>query len=209
MARRKILSIVEGRGEVFALPILLTKLLKIRQRFDLDIAEPKDAHGRSNLIKPDGLEKFLEYVRQDKNCAGSLVLLDADKDCPVDLTITLANRTRALKLPVPVVIVCAKCEYEVWFLASLETIAGNASTGLPAGLKFSGDIEEKRGVKEWLTKQMRQGRAYKETEDQAAMTELIDFELARKNSRSFHRLDHALDQLLTAIDSQQAIVTPL
>jgi hypothetical protein len=38
---------------------------------------------------------------------------------------------------------------------------------------------------------------------------MIDFTLARQRSRSFRRLEHALDELLDAIDNQTPMVTPL
>ena len=111
----------------------------------------------------------------------------------------------------PVVIVIAKCEYEAWFLASLETIAGQSfdlRPGLPEDSSYPDDVEARVGVKGWITRQLPEGRIYKETLDQVAMTRLIDLEKARQRSRSFRRLCHALEQAVTAIDSGQKLVTP-
>ena len=93
-------------------------------------------------------------------------------------------------------------------LASLETIAGNC--GLPANLKYEGDIESKRGVKEWLTAQMPPGLAYKETLHQVKLTHLIDLDLAQQRSRSFRRLFHAVEELVEMGNILQAetYVTP-
>lgn len=194
-----IVPIVEGDGETTAAPLLLRRLLwENQQRFDVRIARARNAHGRSNLTKIDGLEKFLERIRREPADA-VLVLLDADQDCAKELAEDLAARTRVLGLPFPVAIVCAKCEYEAWFLASLETIMG---------ISYEDDVEAKRGVKEWLSAQMLPDSVYQETKDQAAMTQQIDFTLARERSRSFRRLEHAIEELLDAIDGQKARITP-
>jgi hypothetical protein len=190
---RTIVCIVEGQGEVEALRILIEKKLIDWKRQQVTIASLKNVHGRHNLTKDGGLELFLERARREV-CNGVLVLLDADKDCAARLARELAARARRLRLPFPVAVVCAKCEFEAWFLASLETIAGHV--GIPAGIRFQGDVENKRGAKEWLSDQMPEGRIYKETQDQASMTHWLDPELVRAQSRSFRRLEHAILELL-------------
>jgi hypothetical protein len=208
--RRNIVPIVEGLGDEKAVPVLLRRLLHIRERYALGIANAKKAKSRQKLV--DNFEQFLEYSRKESATAAVLVLLDADKDCPYEIAVQLAQRARALNLPFPVVIVCANCEYEVWFLASLETIAGQPINGnvlFPDGLSYSGPVEQRRGVKEWLKNNMLPGHTYKETQHQETMSSMIDFDLVRPRSRSFRRLEHAVDELLHAIDNQHATVTPL
>jgi hypothetical protein len=212
MPLRKIVSIVEGDGEVTAVPVLLGRLLGLRQCYDLIADRPKNAHSVSNLTKPGGLEKFLAYARKEPDCAAVLVLLDADEDCAVGLATSLALRAKMLSLPFPTAIVCAKCEYEVWFLASLSSISGkqiNGRPGLNEGLTYDQPVENMRDAKGWLSKNMPPGRAYKETQDQEAITRLLDFDLVREKSRSFRRLEHAIDELLVAIDQNTPFVTPL
>ncbi len=212
MCSRKIVPIVEGSGEVDAVPLLLRRLLfEVKHRYEFAIAKPKNAQNRGALIAH--LERFLEYARQEVGCAGVLVLLDADEDCASQLAIGLASRASTLYLSFPVAIVCAKCEYEAWFLASLETIAGKplkGRDGLNADAQYDHKkVENLRDVKGWLSANMPPGRAYKETQDQVAMTELLDFNLARERSRSFRRLEHALNEILKAVDEQLNTVTPV
>jgi len=203
----KIIPIVEGDGEKNAFPILLRRLLhETYDRYDVEISSAKSAYGRPNLTKPNGLEKFLNYAAIEK-ANGIIVLLDADEDCAVELACALGNRTQQRGLTIPTVIVCAKCEYEAWFLASLATVAGKK--GIKTDAAFDGDVEAKRNVKGWLSAQMPAGTIYKETLDQASLTANIDFTLARAHSRSFRRLEHAVEQLLDAIDHNRTIVTPL
>ncbi len=207
----KIVPIVEGGGEVAALPKLLHRLLYERQRYDIQIAKPINAKGCGNLKKPDGLEKFLLAAALEPDCSAILILMDADKDCPKTLAEGFTKRIRSAGIIFPTAIVVAKCEYEVWFLASLNTMTDKSLPDgviLPAGLEFSGDVEAKPGVKEWLTSHLPGSRTYKENEDQAPMTKWIDIALAKQNSRSFRRLCHAVEEMLAAIDSGEAVVTP-
>jgi hypothetical protein len=185
--------IVEGQGEVEALRILIGKLIDWEHQ-RVTIPRPKSANGRHNLTKTDGLERLLELARRERECDGTLVLLDADEDCAAELARELAQRARRLDLPFPVAVVCAKCEYEAWFLASLETIAGHV--GIPADARFEGEVEEIGGVKGWLSRQMPGTLMYKETQNQASMTHWLDPELVRLKSRSFRRLEHAIQELL-------------
>ena len=207
----KIVPIVEGEGEVGAVPKLLVKLLNERGRYDLQIARPKNANGRQNLDKPGGLEKFVELSWRERDCGATLVLIDADKECAVALARDYASRIQSMGVRFTVVIAVAKCEYEAWFLASLKSIAGRewqGHEGLPEGLDYPGEVESLVGVKGWLDRQLQSGHSYKPAQDQAAVTAMLDSELARARSRSFRRLCHALEEAVTAIDTGRVIVTP-
>ena len=207
----KIVPVVEGQGEVAAVPILLRKLLTEQGRYDIQIETPQNAHGSGNLTKPGGIERFVQNAWTKRDCGAVLVLVDADKQCPVALAVDFSQRVFALGVRFPVVIVIAKCEYEAWFLASLETIAGVPLDGgyaLPTDLTYPGEVENRAGVKGWITEQFPQGRIYKETIHQASMTKILDPERVRQKSRSFRRLCHALKQAIEAIDQNLKIVTP-
>lgn len=202
----KIVPIVEGPGEVEAVPSLLWKLLREMGRYDVQVARPKNAHGCGNLTTPGGLEKFVTLAGLERDCGAVLILMDADEQCPVQLAQSFAGRVQTMGVKHPVVVVIARCEYEAWFLASLPTIA--ATLGLPDGTEYAGDVEARTGVKGWLSGQLPAGQAYKETIDQATMTSLLDTSLARQRSRSFRRLCHAIEQALEAVDNGQVVVTP-
>ena len=122
--RPNIATIVEGDGDVKAVPGLLRRILGERLlRYDIQATKSKPAHGKPNLLKK--FEQFLQYAVID-NCDAILVILDADEECPVSEARTLANRATALNLTVPVAIVYAKNEYETWFIASLSECTGKA-----------------------------------------------------------------------------------
>jgi hypothetical protein len=185
--------IVEGQGEVKALRTLIWKLIDWEHQH-VTIATPKNAKGHGDLTKPGGIERFLKLAEWESECDGVLVLLDADEECAAERARGLAARARELNLSFPVAVVCAKCEYEAWFLASLETIAGHFD--IPADARFEGDVEKIRDAKGWLSSQMPRGRTYKGTLNQASMTDLLDPDLVRPQSRSFRRLEHAIQELL-------------
>lgn len=207
----KIVPIVEGDGEVDAVPALLSKLLAEMQRFDIYVGDVANAHGCGNLTRPGGVERFVGNACTKSDCGAVLILMDADKQCPVELARSLSQRVEAVGVRFPVVTVIAKCEYEAWFLASLETIVGQSfggRPGLPSGLTYPGEVEGVAAVKSWITQSLPKGRIYKETLDQLAMTRLIDTDKARQRSRSFRRLCHALEETVVAIDSGERVVTP-
>ena len=158
----------------------------------IDVKWPKKATDRGALIKR--LEKFLFHARNTKGCMAILVLLDADKDCPRELGAQLALRARDSGVGIPVAVVCAKRNYESWFLASDKDFAGNA--------------EEFGGAKAWLTNRLPPGLAYKETKDQASLSATMNIEAAFQASRSFRRLCSALEELVDCIDSGTVRVTP-
>jgi len=95
--------------------------------------------------------------------------------------------------------------YETWIVASIETIAGKWD--VPAGLTPPVDVEAIPNPKTWINEHFPRGRAYKETQDQEAMTVLLDLGLA-SSARSFRRLDHGLQEAVQAIDTGTRIITP-
>ena len=201
----KIVPIVEGDGEVTAVPVLLRKILARDMRFDIQVARPKNANGRGNLTKEGGLERFIRYAWKERDCGAILVLLDAEDECPKEIAREFCRRAEAIGILFPVVIVVAKRMYEAWILASISTIAGRMD--VPAGLLPPRDVEEVPNPKTWLDERFPRGRAYKETQDQEAMTVLIDLALA-SSARSFRRLEHGIQEALEGIDSGTRIVTP-
>lgn len=207
--RPNIASIVEGDGDLSAVPGLLRRILgELLSRYDIQAARPKPTHGKPNLLRR--LEQFLQYAKMD-DCDAILVILDADEECPVNEARTLATRAAALSLAVPVAIVYAKSEYETWFIASLSQGTGAAireRLGISDTEDAPDNLENIRGAKGWLNERMPPSRAYKETQDQGPLTHHIDLELAQLRSRSFRRLRHAVGELVNAIDQRFAAVTP-
>ena len=140
-----IIPVVEGAGDVTALPGLLGRILLERyNRPDVMVAQGRTnvvtANGRTNL--ENKLERFLQHAQNKPECDAILVLLDADDDCPVNLAQGLLKRCEQLGLTSPVEIVCAHREYESWFLASLDTIKGQRGISDTAALSQAPKISK-------------------------------------------------------------------
>lgn len=204
-----IVAIVEGDGELDAVPELLRRILWERLlRFDISAKKPKAAGGKPDLL--NRFEKFLQYALLE-SCDAILVLVDADEECPLEQVPNLAVRAAALNLNVPVAIVYARCEYETWFICSLSECTGEqirARLGIPASVNAPQNVEDVRAAKGWLEHHMPNDRGYKETQDQAPLTHHIDLDLTHSRSRSFRRFCHAVDELVYAIDHRSQAVTP-
>ena len=207
-----IVPIVEGDGEEAAFPPLLRRLLYEQGRYDFAVSSPYNARGRTKLTRPGGIEAYLGYAATDSDTAGIIVLLDLEDDsCAAVLARELAARARSVGLNLPVAIVVVVRAYEAWFLASIETIRGRRVKGLrflPGGVEPPPEPEAVRSPKGWLKGRLVAGRFYKETLDMAPLTALLDCALVRRRCRSFRRLDHAIEQLIAAVDGQVVAVTP-
>ncbi len=135
MTRRivTIASIVEGHGEVSALPKLLHRVAAEFPMVDLLTPKPPWRCPRGSLIAPNGIEREVESNSWVGLSGGILVLLDADDDCPAELAPALLKRARAARPDRRVSIVLAKREFEAWFLASVPSLAGRI--GFSADMK--------------------------------------------------------------------------
>lgn len=185
--------IVEGHGEVAAVRQLITRIggsvgvgIEVVQPFRLD-------SGR--MRKPEELAKAvrLQEVRVQGRIGGVLIVRDGDDDidCPVELARQITPEPGAFSVPVEVVI--AHHEYEAWFLAAAESLRSHPSVRDDA--TAPPNPESKRNAKKQLELMMNE--SYKETLHQAKFSSLIDLSAAAKNSRSFRRMMHAVEKLIT------------
>ena len=190
-----IASIVEGHGEVSALPRLLHRLAAEFPMAELHTPKPPWRRPRGSLVAPNGIEREVESNSWVGPSGGILVILDADDDCPAQLAPELLRRAQAARPDLRVSVVLAKREFEAWFLASAQSLAGRH--GFPADMTAPDDPEGVRGAKEWLSRHRPKGHPYKETVDQAALTSAFDIRQARKHSPSFDKFCREIETLLS------------
>jgi hypothetical protein len=190
--------IVEGDGEKRAAPKLLARIAsQFAPELQLRFPEPYIV-GRNKLVKPGELERTIELVvRRLPAPRGVFVLIDADDDCPATLGPELLTRATQARPDVPAGVVLANREYEAWFLAAIESLAGQC--GLPSELPPFPNPESIRGAKERLSRLMGSSRAYSPTLDQPFLTAQFDMEVARQRSASFDKCWREVCQLLTAV----------
>lgn len=181
--------IVEGHGEVQALPTLVTRILNEKlTRHDVILHHPAMRVKRGKFA-----DRFDDFERALKLLAGPndaiLVVLDADDDDPFELATGLQARAASCIGHRTVHVVPAVKEYEAWFLASLDSL--NGQLDVLAGSTLSSDPESIRGAKGVFESFLQTG-TYSETVDQKKYSAKLDIELARRNSPSFARLVDAL-----------------
>lgn len=183
----KIAAIVEGDGEVAALPVLLRRLAEWRTpgRY-LQPLTPIRVRRDQFLNREQEFSRHLSLAA--KKCGEDgwiLVLFDADDDCPALLGAEILERARAYVPHRRVSVVLANREYEAWFIASAASLHGYR------GFVYKADevveAEAPRNAKGWIEVRL-SSQAYRETMDQPAFSARMDLQSAHDNSRSFRKL---------------------
>jgi hypothetical protein len=192
-----IASVVEGEGEVAALPKVLQRIAHGLGVWDLRTPKPHRVP-RSNLVLPGGIENAVrQEAIQVKGAGGVLVVLDADTDCPARLGPSLLERAQKARPDVPVAVVLPKPEFEAWFRAAANSLAGQA--GFADGMTSPQDPEgPPRDAKGWLSKHRGKGDPYSPVPDQAKLASLFDLDMARENARSFDKFARDVERLLAS-----------
>ncbi|SNR93131.1 protein of unknown function [Streptosporangium subroseum] len=189
-----IASIVEGDGEVSALPVLLRRIAETLSVWNVRIPPPRRIP-RSKLIAPGGVEDaVLQASYQVTGTGGILLLIDSDDDCPASLGPALLQRAREARGDRGTSVVLAHREFEAWFLAAAASLSG--CRGLADPLDPPPDPEGIRGAKEWLSARKTDGTPYKPTVDQAGLVGAFDMEQARKAAPSFDKFWRDVERLL-------------
>ena len=197
--------IVEGQGDLAAVPLLLRRLRDEAQAWGLEVGRPHRKQ-RTQLVKKDSLQSAVRVAAMRENCAAILVLFDADDDCPKELAPTLEEWAREAAGGKPCAVVMANREYEAWFIASIEALRGRAAI-LPDAVSHP-DPEAPRDAKGELERRMTRGASYSPTVDQAPLTAHLDLEIAYRRCRSFRKLVSAFGALAAAAGVPPAVWPP-
>jgi hypothetical protein len=203
MSLLNIAAIVEGDGEVGAVPVLLRRhaeLLGLGGRVKIHpIRQPA-----SRLLRPGELERVVELAARKVGVTGGiLVLIDCEDQCPARLGPELLGRIRRARDDLPVSMVLAHREFEAWFVGSAESIAGRRD--LPPDLRSHPAPESVRGCKEWLSQQMPRGRSYDAFRDQPALAAVFDMDRAKQACPSFDKCHREMIALREKVDRRVAM----
>ena len=177
--------IVEGDGEVLALPVLLRKLIAVANAYPLGVNRPIRRH-RTDLVREDGIRKAVRLARLEPDCAAILIVFDGDDDCPKDIAPKVQAWGQVEATPLPCYVVMPNREYEAWFLAAIESLRG--TRGIRHGATSHPAPESRRGAAEELERRMTSNRSYSKTADQPALTAVFDMAEAHRRCRSFRRM---------------------
>jgi len=195
--------IVEGQGEVRAVPLLVRRVGELLDPpvYPL-VPEPiRSPHGKV-LHRADEVRRTIELTIQLVGGHGGIfILLDSDEDCPVTLAQQLREQAvaaRGAREGLPISVVLAQCEYEAWFLAGAASL--RSKRGLKPDLEPPPNPEGIRGAKEWLSTRM-VGKTYGETTDQAPLTQLFDIPQALASARSFRKCYKEIANLLVTLST--------
>lgn len=188
----QISCVVEGHGEREAVPILIRR---IAHQYGVHAAVHHPIRvSRSKLVKRDELQRVVTLAAMNLGGPGGIfVLIDADDDCPARLGPTMMEWAQKARPDVVLAVVLAKIEYEAWFLAAAESIAGRRK--LAASLAAPAEPENVRDAKGWLSARMVGARKYSETLDQPALTGVFDINAARR-AGSFDKCYREVSRLL-------------
>ena len=182
-----IVAIVEGAGEVRAVPTLIRRIAA-KVLPDVVVQVPKPIRvNRDLLLKEHVLKQYVEFAaRQSGPNGGILIMLDADDDCPRDLAPRVLRRATEARKDRRIGVVLACKEYEAWFLAAADSLAGQRE--MDDRTTAPDNPESIRNAKGWITDRMPPGRAYKATRDQLAFSEKFDLDQARRRAPSFDKM---------------------
>lgn len=192
-----LVPVVEGHAEVQTVPVLMRRLLAESRRYEVHIARPVRVK-RYQVVRPGELERAFQLARRrSQGCDAILLLLDADDDCPKEIVPELLERARNAGAGLPVAVVLAKSELESWFVGSLESLRG--VRGIDEAAVSPEKPEDIRGAKGYLGRQMMGGFTYVEVDDQPALAEGFDLELARRRCPSFDKFMRDFQTLIAAM----------
>lgn len=183
----QVASIVEGDGEVAALPVLLRRLCEwLTPEVNANVLTPIRVQKDRFLNRQEEFDRYLRLASAKAGDQGwVLVLLDADDDCPARKGLDVAARAAAALPHRRFAVVFANREYEAWFIAGGATLDGvRGFSGKPEDQTV--DAETPRNAKGWMRERMPSG--YGPTVDQPAFSARLDLQQAHSRSRSFRKL---------------------
>lgn len=199
----RLAAIVEGHGEVDAVPVLIRRIAGEIDPGAVVNVKPVMRVRASRLIKQGEIERQVERAARKLGGNGAIfILIDCDWDggCPAYEGPLLLERARNVRRDMPMSVVLAKKEYESWFIAAAESLRGKR--GLTDNLVGAENPEDIRGAKEWLSRHMPPNSPYAETTDQPALTAIFDMQAAARQADSFDKCYREIVRLLKTLKAR-------
>jgi hypothetical protein len=196
-----IASIVEGHGEIAALPALLHRLATeaasgtmTRLRVNPPIRVKSGSFFNDNAYFSRYVALAVAKARQEQGAV--LILLDCEDACPAVLGPRMLAQARVIAREVEVIVVLAFREFETWFVASAVSLRG--CRGLAMDLDAPDRPEAIRDAKGWLDERM--NVAYDPITHQLEFVRIFALDSARTNA-SFDRFYNKFVALTQAADN--------
>lgn len=190
---RRLVCVVEGKGEVEAIPNLCSRILHALHVWDWYVDPTPIRQPRGSLVdgrvaspmrpvRAEGFDRAVLLALRSRRADGVLVLCDSDDDCPAAWGPSAAARISALCRGAAVM---AQREYETWLLHGLESAAD-----LDPEL-----VERQRDAKKLLR---RNHTSYRPSVHQLALTRQLDIHRCWARSDSFDKLVRSIATLTDA-----------
>jgi hypothetical protein len=193
MTQYCIIPVVEGHGEVIAVPMLLRRIWQelLAPPGTLEVLKPL-REKRMRMTRDENFGRFVELalakLKSRDDCGESLVLVLLDRDPAPEPPCAIAPKLigiAARRAPhARISIVIANVEYETWFVAAADSLRAYLTVEEETAVD---DPEAERKGKAWVAKRFR-GTRYSETQDQPRLTAAMDLRMCRSKSPSFDKL---------------------
>lgn len=190
-----IATIVEGHGEVSALPALIRRVAGVvAPRIQLVLPTPIRVKRDKFLRDETEFKRYVELaaLRTEDDAGGILILLDSEGKCDRFTGPEVLLRAQRVRSDRVYSVVFAHHMYENWFVASVDSLT--EAGFLEARTVAPEDTESVHG-KGWIQSRML-SRKYSETIDQERLTLALNLNSARARSPSFDKLCRDLQRLL-------------
>lgn len=191
-ACRRPVLIVEGPGDVAAVPRLLRSIAYDHEVYDFNCCpNPITGQNLPKLSVNGVIEKFTGYALSRDDGDSVLICVDTDGQCPKTAAEDFVRRLNSTYITKKVGVCFFHCEFESLFITCLDAIA---TAHGECGWHMDGwteDVQSEtiKGAKGYLTRCMKKGRAYKEIRDQVRFTAALDSNRLRQRSRAFRHLE--------------------
>lgn len=199
---RKLQLIVEGDGDVLALPVLVRRIFEEHSLFDASIANPVQRRGDlpkvrrrfSDFFQAAALEQHPILCVLDFDCEDCLdALAEEDK---------FRNMANMLHPGYPFAACFIVKEYESLFLCDPATTRA-VLPRIRSDYAFPEFPESIRDAKGELSSAQEKGWSYKPTVHQAKLSAQVDLPLLRLTSPSYRRLETAILSLIPPLDIEE------
>ena len=196
--------VVEGYGEVQAVPELLRRLINEAQSWDIKVGNPI-RWTRSAMATEEGVVRAVTLARTKPDCGGILLLFDSDDDCPAELGPRVQGWATGASGGVPCAVCIAHREYEAWFLATADSLRWHKAMK-PDAMPHP-TPECPRDAKSKLERSYMTTN-YKETKHQVAFSSQMCLADAFRRSRSFRKLVTSVGALMRSMGQLPATWPP-